>query len=220
MSCELCERPAGDAYLCPSCVQDTVDRLLRLPALYAGLGIMLTPPAGTGGGRGATLVVSPLPLVPEVADARALFGVLPTWARALADDRQVPPAVPAGPDLGHQLTAACTALAAARAWIASSWPAAGDLASEVRDLHDDARTILGTPDLDARMGPCPTVIDGAPCGADLLLPHGEQVVRCRWCGATYPPATWAALKREQTAVLAASPAALAAQRPAAAGTTQ
>jgi hypothetical protein len=173
----------GDAYLCPSCTRDLAERLEQLPALYAGLGIMLVPPTGSGG-RGATMVVSPLPLVPEVADARSAFGILPTWARALADDRDEPPPVPAGPDLGHQVAAACAALTTARDWIANAWPAAGDCAREIRDLHYDARTVVGAPDLAARMGRCPTVRDGAVCGAELLLPHGEQVVRCRWCSAT------------------------------------
>lgn len=211
MPCEMCERPAGDAYLCPPCQQDTADRLQRLPALYAALGSMLAPARSTdGGGRGGTLVEAPLPLRLDVADARAQFGILPAWARALADDRQRPEltstreAVAVPDDLGARVAAACAALAVARAWIAAEWPAAGDLAREVRELHDGARTVVGVEDLPARMGRCPAVVQGAPCGAELLLPTGVQVLNCRWCGATYPPGVWAGLKVAQGRVFSPS----------------
>lgn len=197
MNCELCERPAGDAYLCASCSQDTTDRLRRLPALYAALGALLAPGRGGSGGRGPTPVEPPAPARLDVVDARYGFGALPVWARALADDRQQPAPIPAADDLGAQVVAACTALSAASAWIASSWPAAGDLAREVRDLHDAARTMVGAVDLPARMGNCPKKVHGSPCGAVLLLPDGAQVIRCDWCGATYPPGVWAALKVAQ-----------------------
>ena len=200
MSCELCERPAGDAYLCPSCEQDTADRLHRLPVLYAQLGAMLAPASSRDGGRGGTVVVAPVPLRLDVADARAAFSILPTWARALADDRRRPAPTPGADDLGARVTAACAALAEARAWIAAEWPAAGDLAREVQELHDDARSVVGADDLPARMGLCPAVQDGARCGALLVLSPGQQVIRCDWCGATYPPGVWAQLRREQAAV--------------------
>jgi hypothetical protein len=201
--CELCERPAADAYLCPGCADDLLDRLRRLPVLYAALGAMLTPARGTGGGRAATVVEAPAPVRLDVADARAAFGALPSWARALADDRRRPEltssrrALAAPDDLGARVTAACRALAAAQEWIVSSWPAAGDCAREVRDLHDAARTIVGVDDLPARMGRCPKLVQGEPCGAELLLPEGAQVVHCRWCKATYPTGVWAALRVAQ-----------------------
>jgi hypothetical protein len=207
VSCELCERPAGDAYLCAACVDDLADRLRRLPALYTALGGMLAPERGEGaGGRGGTRAEAPLPIRPDVTDARAAFAVVPQWARALADDRCQPAltsprkAVAAPDDLAARVTAACRALAAARQWIASSWPAAGDCAQAIRDLYDGARSVLGVEDLPVRMGRCPAVVHGAPCGAELLLPPGAQVLRCPWCGATYPPGVWAALKVAQRAV--------------------
>lgn len=201
-ACELCERPA-DAYLCGRCAADLNDRLERLPALYAALGDMLVPARSRDGGRGATLVVSPLPISIEAADHRAAFAILPSWARALADYRKKPMPTPAADDLGAQVFAACTALAAAVPWIAVGWPAAGDLAREVKQLHGDVRTVVGGADLPARMGRCPAMVDGAPCGAELLLPHGQQVVRCAWCGATYPPGVWAGLKAAQGRAFAA-----------------
>jgi hypothetical protein len=189
VSCELCERPAGTAYLCAGCAADLVERLGQLPALYAGLGGMLAPTrSADGGGRSAAAVEAPLPLRVDVADARAEFGVLPMWARALADDRCLPEltstrkGIVAPDDLGHRVTAACTALAVAVPWITASWPAAGDLP--------------------ARMGRCPRQVHGAACGAELLLPSGQQVLRCRWCGTTYPPGVWAALRVAQRLVSA------------------
>lgn len=207
MSCELCERPAT-AYLCPACARDLAERLQRLPGLFAALGAMLTPARSTGGGRGATVVEAPIPVRLDVVDARSAFVVLPTWARALADDRRRPEltsprkAVGGPDDLAARVTAACRALAAARQWIASSWPAAGDCAREVRNLYDAARTVTGTEDLSTPMGRCPAPVDGRPCGATLTLQSGRQVLRCEWCTATYPPGVWAALKREQQLVLA------------------
>lgn len=208
MYCELCTRPTGDAYLCPPCSADLGDRLEQLPGLYAALGAMLAPVRSAEGGGGRTAAVeAPLPLRSDVADARADFAVLEVWARALAQDRQQPAAVPAADDLGARVTAACAALVAAVPWIAASWPAAADCAHEVRDLYDSARSVVGAADLPARMGPCPTVVHGQPCGAELLLPAGAQVLACPWCGTTYPPGVWAALKVAQRAV---SPAAGAA----------
>jgi hypothetical protein len=205
--CLLCERPLGDAYLCPSCSADLRDRLGRLPALYAALGGMLTPERSSGGGRTAAAVEAPLPVRADVADQRADFAVLEVWARALTQDRRQPAPVPAGDDLGARVVAACAALAAEVPWIAAAWPAAGDCAQEVRDLHDDARSIVGAADLPARMGRCPQLVHGQPCGAELLLPAGAQVLRCPWCSATYPPGTWGMLKVEQRKAAQAAAAA-------------
>lgn len=216
MYCELCERPAGEAYLCEPCAADLSERLEQLPALYAALGGMLAPGrSGEGGGGRTAAVEAPLPLRVDVADARADFAVLEVWARALAQDRQQPHAVPARDDLGARVAAACTALAAAVPWIASSWPAAADCAHEVRDVYDGARSVVGAADLPARMGACPQLVHGTPCGAELLLPSGQQVLRCPWCSATYPPGTWGMLKVEQRK---AAQAAAAAQPQAVAGT--
>jgi hypothetical protein len=196
--CLLCERPAGTAYLCGRCTADLADRLEQLPALYAGLGGMLAPGrAADSGGRSAAAVEAPLPLRVDVVDARGEFVVLEVWARAAAADRQTPAPRPTADDLGARVTAACAALVAAVGWIGSSWPAAGDCAREVRDLYDGARSVVGAADLPARMGRCPQLVHGAACGAELLLPQGQQVLRCAWCGSTYPPGVWAALKVAQ-----------------------
>jgi len=218
-TCEACQRPVPAGYLCESCAGDLAERLAALPGLYAALGAMLAPGRGTGHGRAGTPVEAPAPARLDVVDARSAFVILPAWARACADDRRLPeltsprPAVDAPDDLAARVAAACTALIAARSWIAAEWPAAGDCAAEVLALYDGARQVVGAADLPARMGRCPELVHGQPCGAELLLPDGQQVLRCRWCGATYPPGVWAALRvAQRTAGLsgAAVPAAAAA----------
>lgn len=204
MSCEMCERPAaGDDYLCAGCSRDLAERLGQLPGLYVALGGMLAPGrAADSSGRAAAAVEVPLPVRTDVVDARAEFAVLEVWARALAADQGVahPVARPVTEELGSRVQAASGALRVAVWWIASVWPAAGDCAREVRDLYDSARSVVGAADLPARMGRCPQQVHGEPCGAELLLPQGVQVLRCPWCGATYPPGVWAALKVAQRAM--------------------
>ncbi|MFI0718897.1 hypothetical protein [Streptomyces sp. NPDC021224] len=201
MHCLLCDRPAGTAYLDARCAADLADRLRALPTLYAELGQMLAPVrSADAGGRTAAAVEAPLPIRPDVADARGDFVLLETWARALADDQGAPRAVPEADTLGARVRAACAALGAAVPWIAAEWPAAGDCAREVRDLYDGARSVVGSADLPARMGRCPQLVHGEPCGAELLLPAGQQVLRCAWCGSRFPPGTWAALRVAQRAL--------------------
>ncbi|WP_329177844.1 hypothetical protein [Streptomyces sp. NBC_01477] len=213
MSCEICERPAGTAYLCARCEADLAERLGQLPALYVSLGAMLAPGrSADSGGRAPAAVEVPLPVRTDVVDVRGGFGILPMWARALADDRRLPELtsprkrIAAPDDLGHRVTAACTALVAARGWIAASWPAAGDCAREVRDLYDGARSVVGAADLPARMGRCPQLVHGAACGAELLLPAGQQVVVCRFCQSRFPPGVWAALRVAQARVFSGAAA--------------
>jgi len=210
-TCEACQRPVPAGYLCESCRQDLGERLEQLPALHAALGELLVPSRRAAEARGgpAVLVVSPAPADIDAIEARGEFGVLEVWARACAEDRKAP--VPAAEDgAGARVTAACASLRAALDWIASTWPAAGDCAREVGDLHAAARQMTGAADLPARMGRCPQLVHGSPCGAELLLPDGQQVLHCRWCGATYPPGVWAALRVAQRAADFSSEAAPAA----------
>ncbi|MFI0894871.1 hypothetical protein [Streptomyces sp. NPDC020983] len=201
-TCELCDRPAGTDYLCRRCAADLTERLEQLPGLYAALGDMLAPAqSADGGGRSATATEAPLPVRVDVVNARGEFVLLEGWARALAADWQVSPVRRrVRDDLGDRVRAASAALGAAVPWIAAQWPAAGDCAREVRDLYDGARSVTGAADLPARMGRCPQLVGGQPCGAELLLPAGVQVLRCAWCGATYPPGIWAALRVAQRAL--------------------
>jgi hypothetical protein len=127
---------------------------------------------------------------------RTGFDVLIAWHAALCADKGAPP--PGLPDdPGQRIRAAAEALRGSLPWIAAEWPAAGDCARAIADLHRGAETIVGPSLRPIPMGLCPAVHDGVLCGAPLRLPARQQVIRCEWCHATYPPAVWAALKTAQ-----------------------
>ncbi|MFI0897090.1 hypothetical protein [Streptomyces sp. NPDC020983] len=200
-TCALCERVTVlDAYLCENCRLDTGDRLERLPVMYEELTLMLfrTRQRPADDGPRARAVEPPTPNLAGM-HLRSEFAVLPSWRNALLDAMQRTEPVVTG-DLGARVVEAVRVLRKHLGWVAKEWPAAGDFAGEVRDLFNGMRTVVGEPDLAARMGPCPTLVDGRPCGAPLLLPDRESVVRCQWCSSRFPPGTWLALKREQLAV--------------------
>jgi LSD1 subclass zinc finger protein len=200
--CELCGRRApAEAYLCASCALDTAERLERLPEMAEELAALLIPGRQAGDGRSSRPVHAPTPDLDRVT-TRYGFGILPSWHAALFDAPGWP--TPPGRIDGFdaRITAACMALRASIEWIAR-WPVGGDLAREVKELFVDTLTLTRGRDLPARMGPCPAVHDGVLCGAPLRLPDGEQVVRCEWCQATYPPGVWVALRRAQAQASAA-----------------
>jgi predicted RNA-binding Zn-ribbon protein involved in translation (DUF1610 family) len=204
VNCELCERETSAAddwpYLCPGCAADTFDRLDMLPDTYDQLADKLRPLGSNWpkGNRGGTTVYPPMPST-RAMDHRDAFAILPSWHHALFDAMGRPaPALPG--DADGRVKAAVRGLQTHRKWATREWPAAGDFAREIRDLFNDVRTVVGEPDLAARMGPCPTVRDRQSCGATLRLPEEAQVIYCPWCGATYPPGVWAALKRAQLAM--------------------
>lgn len=202
MNCELCERPAGEAYLCDGCAADTAERLEQLPELAEELAGLLIPGRQIGGdGRGSRPTEPPTPDLDRIA-ARYGFAILPSWHLSLFDAPGWPRPTGRLDGLDGRITAACIALRASIEWIVH-WPAAGDLAREVKELFADARSLTGGRDLPARMGLCPATYDGVRCGAVLYLPDGQQVVRCAWCNATYPPGVWAALRIEQGKAAAA-----------------
>jgi hypothetical protein len=59
------------------------------------------------------------------------------------------------------------------------------------------------------LGNCPTIDEsGAVCGAVLRLGEGESAATCRWCGASWAPELWPALRLAQQAAF--SPASVAA----------
>lgn len=202
MTCELCERDLRDtaAHLCEGCAADTGERLAALPVLFRRLGEMLVP-GRSGDGRGSRPTEAPAPADLDVIEVRAGFDILVRWQCHLAEARGLP-RPQRSDDPGRRIAAAAAALRAELPWIAAN-PAAGQFAAEMQGLHDDTRTVVGQPDLDVRMGRCPTVHRGVACGAELRLPAGQQVLRCAWCGATYPPGVWAALRLAQTKVAAA-----------------
>jgi hypothetical protein len=72
-------------------------------------------------------------------------------------------------------------------WVVVHYPAAGELAREVRELEAQLRSLVGDPiPRRQRIGLCVAVTDdqGTVCGAVLSRLPGEPV-QCRWCGTAY-----------------------------------
>jgi hypothetical protein len=84
-------------------------------------------------------------------------------------------------------------------WIADCYPAAGDLASEIRELERSALSIVGAlPDRGKRIGNCVAVdASGVVCGAVLRHRQGETRLVCPWCTCTYESSDFLMLKTLQ-----------------------
>ncbi|MFE9853576.1 MULTISPECIES: hypothetical protein [Streptomyces] len=196
--CPLCDRPT-DGQICALCTKGLHVRLEALPELYAALAPCLAPGSAPAGlGRGSTPVYAPMPVREEVLDLRGpggMVGVLEDWLDAVRRDR----GIDVDPHRGgteSRLAGAVGGLIANLPWIAGCWPQASELATEVRDLVRDVRGVLFPVERGIRLGTCPSAgTSGETCGAVLRYRAGEQIVTCRWCSATYPPATWAGLKQ-------------------------
>ncbi len=200
MDCLLCEREMRDGQLCPRCARDLGGCLLELPDMFEQM--LLPKRAGDASGARVRERTG-LDRYLDAIEARTGFDILIAWHGALcADMGGPPPGLPDDP--GRRIRAATGALRSNLPWIAKSWPAAGDCAREIQDLHRGAATVVGPSVRDVPMGLCPALHDGVLCGAELRLPHGQQVVRCQWCGATYPPGVWAALRLAQSGMREAS----------------
>lgn len=200
-TCTHCETPdpTGSA-LCIPCTTRLTDQLQQLPRLYEALAAHLAPSMSTGQGRGSKGGPAPLPVNEHVLGLRGPGGmadIVSDWLTAVHRDRHLRAPRLAG-DALTRLHTAVAGLLAHMPWIATGWPAAGDLAAEIADLHRSAASVVD-PDprpRGRRIGHCPAAhTDGTLCGAVLTLQPGETVVSCPWCSASYPPALWAGLKQ-------------------------
>ncbi|WP_338699159.1 hypothetical protein V2W30_22555 [Streptomyces sp. Q6] len=204
--CGLCETQLTDGYLCPGCTLATARRLDTAPRWYEALAGFLQP-AVTGpaeGVRSGGRTEPPLPLSEPVLVLRGpggIVGILEDWRSAMQADRGWSTPVLEG-DTARRVHVAARALSINLEWIASSWPAAGAMAEEIRDLERDVRSVIAPTDpaeRPVRMGHCPTARDAqdAPCGAVLLRRPGQTSITCSWCGTTWPPSRLLALARAQ-----------------------
>ncbi|WJD99746.1 hypothetical protein [Streptomyces antimycoticus] len=203
MNCLLCECELhcdAQAYLCPGCTRATGERLDRMPKLYAALAAFLQP-SGRRPELGRTQgVEAPLPVAEPVLNLRGpggIVGVLEDWRSALHADLGWSEPRPRG-SIEERIGAAAFGLHTNVLWIGSSWPMAGAFAEEIRGLARSVLSVVNPPERTIRLGNCTaTLEDDAACGAVLRVPPGVAEVRCRWCGAVYPPSSWLELARAQ-----------------------
>ncbi|MEU5769821.1 hypothetical protein ABZ782_28290 [Streptomyces asoensis] len=188
-SCGLCERDLEHGYLCPGDTLALAERLDRMPKLYAALAGFLAPAARGGAERVSTGRTDPgLPVDETVLDLRygGIALVLEGWR---SDVQRVrgwgEPAVTG--DVERRVLAASRWLGMSLDWIAAAYPAAGDLAREVKELEGAALSIVGAlPERGRRIGQCVSIdSSGVICGAVIRHQPGQTRLVCEWCHAVY-----------------------------------
>ncbi|MFJ3826213.1 hypothetical protein [Streptomyces nodosus] len=186
-TCEICGN-ATSGYLCHRHREQLAAGLAELPALYSEVGECLVPRRSSWGEIIATRS-APGPRSPINEDVLDTV----TWGRAAemmrlwrTDVRRARWPHRGSPPLGD-LAADCRWLHGQLGWIVTAYPAAGDLAREVRELELQARSVTGNPaPRPQRLGTCVAGVDeaGTVCGAVLTRLPGQEV-RCQWCGTAY-----------------------------------
>lgn len=188
-SCGLCERGLEHGYLCPGDTLALAERLDRIPKVYAALAGFLSPAA-----RASAEFVSrshggaSLPVDEAVLDLRygGIALILEGWR---SDVQRVrgwgEPAITG--DVEERVRVAARWLGMELSWIADCYPAAGDLAREVRELEGAALSIVGAkPDRGKPIGQCVAVdASGVVCGATIRHRAGETKLVCEWCHCVY-----------------------------------
>lgn len=188
-TCGLCGTDTGTSHLCKRDAVRLAERLADLPTLYDELVQCLVPRSHGWGEIIATKAAAGprSPLNEAVLDemtSGAMAAVVHSWRvdvqRVRWPQHSAPP-----PD---GLAADCRWLAMELDWIAAHYPAAGDLAREVRALEAQARAVAGDPVPRRKVvGQCVAVIDdqGTVCGADITHRAGESRLVCRMCRCVY-----------------------------------
>ncbi|MEU9405062.1 hypothetical protein AB0E08_05040 [Streptomyces sp. NPDC048281] len=201
-SCGLCETDLADGYLCPGDTLALAGRLERMPKLYVALAGFLTPAARGITERVQSSGAPALPVDEAVLDLRygGIALVLEQWR---SDVQRVrgwgEPAVTGDP--GQRVMRAARWLGMELSWIAASYPAAGDLAREVRELEGACLSIVGAlPERGRRIGQCVSVdASGVACGATIRQLPGQTRLVCEWCHCVYSTAQdWALLAHYQS----------------------
>ncbi|MCH0555792.1 hypothetical protein [Streptomyces sp. MUM 16J] len=199
--CELCGGESSGWYLCARHTVRLAKQLADLPTLYAEVGECLVPRRASWGEiiatKGAASPQSPLneDVLDTVNTARAAE-VVHLWRVDVQRERW--PRHGAPPPGG--LAADCRWLGMELEWIASNYPAAGDLASEVHELEKQARSIVGDPaPRPQRLGTCIAITaEGVVCGAAITRLPGQTRLQCRWCRYVYETGLdWARLQEFQ-----------------------
>lgn len=187
--CGLCERDLEAGHLCPGDTRALAERLSRLPVVYAALAGFLNPAARGSAERVSSSHAAPgLPVDEAVLDLRygGIALVLEGWR---SDVQRVrgwgEPAVTG--NIEERVRRAARWLGMELPWIAAEYPAAGDLASEVREMEGAALSIVGAlPDRGRRIGQCVAVdSSGVICGAVIRHQAGQTRLVCDWCHCVY-----------------------------------
>ncbi|MFE5189206.1 hypothetical protein [Streptomyces sp. NPDC056628] len=188
-SCGLCDCALVDGYLCPGDTLALAERLDRMPKLYDALAGFLSPATRASaefvsrGHAGASL-----PVDEAVLDLRygGIALILEGWRSGVQRVRGWGEPTTEG-SIGGRVLRAARWLGMELSWIAASYPAAGDLAREIRELEGAVLSIVGaTEDRGNRIGNCVAVdASGVVCGAVLRHRHGETRLVCPWCTCVY-----------------------------------
>lgn len=187
--CEACGRDLVDGFLCQGDTLALAERLERMPKIYAALAGFLSPAT-----RAATEFVTrshataALPVDETVLDLRygGIALVLEGWR---SDVQRVrgwgEPAITG--DVEERVRRAARWLGMELSWIAASYPAAGDLAIEIREMEGAALSVVGAlPERGRRIGQCVAVdSSGVACGAVIRHQQGEGSLVCPWCSTAY-----------------------------------
>lgn len=199
MNCTACTAALdAPAQLCAACTRGLDVRLAELPGQYLLLADHLRPGAARGDGPVALVREAPLPCREDVLDMRAAGGMvtmLEAWREAMQDARGWGRPARTG-TIERRVMAAARGLRINLDWIAEFFEGAGDMAREIRALAGQAAALLDPAPPTLAVGECAADLGGGDiCGAPLRVPTGTgtAVVRCRRCGAEYPPHTWLTL---------------------------
>ncbi|MET7914438.1 hypothetical protein ABZU45_00605 [Streptomyces avermitilis] len=199
-SCGLCDRDLEHGYLCPGDTLGLAERLERMPKMYAALAGFLAPASAPAGERVSGSAGARLPVNEAVLDLR--YGGIALVLESWLSDVQLcrgwgQPAIEGGVE--DRVRRAARSLFANLEWIAASYPAAGDLAREVREMEGAALSIVGaTKDRGRRIGQCVAVdVSGVVCGATIRHQRGETKLVCPWCSYVYEERDFLTLARLQ-----------------------
>jgi hypothetical protein len=200
-TCGLCEHQLEHGYLCPGDTTALAGRLERMPKVYASLAGFLAPAGASPREHVFVSRAEPgLPVTEAVLDLRygGIALVLESWRSDVQRARGWgEPAVEGSVD--RRVLVAARALSMNLEWIAASYPAAGELALEVRELEGSALSIIGAlPERGRRIGQCVAVdLAGVVCGATIRHLPGETKLVCPWCECVYEDRDFLMLKTLQ-----------------------
>lgn len=164
--CQACGTPAGDAYLCPGCTDQTERDLAEVPALLTELGIHATGQsrfAGGSSGNGLPYAERAAQLIHDIRNH------LTASIRTLTETRGLPT-----PALGSDTTAMAHWLLTRSATIPLD-PAGPDIATGLRHWHQATMRAIDAP-------PPRTYIGLCDCGTAMHAPNDTPEYRCNTCG--------------------------------------